>query len=283
VEVSAIGRAQYRAVSDPKNVRLYGILARESPRAVLFRRGPSKQVLVLTWDTETDKIEEGQWLKGRIYEHRCDLSPDGEFLIYFAGNQKPPHGTWTAISRPPYLTALALWPKGDTWGGGGLFITRDHVQLNHWSNQFALAEGFSLPKRMKVDQFQAGGGEDDPIWSARLSRDGWILISQKFIWEKADPTSRYVLRMTLRGMMERGGPWYVMDYAVVDAETGEERRFDRTDWADWSHQGDLLFTKNGAIYRAKCGDYGLGEPVLVMDLADRKFVNREAPPAALRW
>jgi cytochrome bd-type quinol oxidase subunit 2 len=28
----------------------------------------------------------GQWLKGRIYERRSDLSPDGKHLIYFAMN-----------------------------------------------------------------------------------------------------------------------------------------------------------------------------------------------------
>ena len=30
--------------------------------------------------------------------------------------------TFTAVSRPPYLTALAMWPEGSTWGGGGRFI-----------------------------------------------------------------------------------------------------------------------------------------------------------------
>ena len=57
----------------------------------------------------------GQWFKGRIYEKRCDLSPDGTKLIYFAQkintrtlNDPKYSYAWTAISRPPYLTALAL-------------------------------------------------------------------------------------------------------------------------------------------------------------------------------
>ena len=289
-------------MSDPKNVRLYGILARESPRAVLFRRGPSKQVLLATWDTSTDRIEEGQWLKGRIYERRCDFSPDGQFLIYFAGNQKPPYGTWTAISRPPYLTALAFWPKGDAWGGGGLFIKRNHIQLNHWSNQFALAQGFSLPKRLKVDQFGNGWGEDDPIWEARLTRDGWIRIDEGHlrrrgvdapvfhvfnpprVWERPNPKwGGVTLRMKILGIHERNGPWYRIDHDVIDTDRDAVHDFERTDWADWSHDGHLVFTKHGAIYRAKCGRYGLGEPALVRDLADRVFVNRAAPAAKLLW
>lgn len=59
-------------------VRLYAILAREAPIAVVFRRGPSKRVLLVLWQTDSDCFYEGQWLKGRIYERRCDLSPKGE-------------------------------------------------------------------------------------------------------------------------------------------------------------------------------------------------------------
>jgi hypothetical protein len=60
----------------------------------------------------------------------CDLSPDGELLVYFATSYLKPLRTWTAVSRPPYLTALALWPKGDAWGGGGLFRDNRTLQLN---------------------------------------------------------------------------------------------------------------------------------------------------------
>ena len=38
---------------------------------------------------------------------------------------------WTAVSRPPYITALALWPKGDCWHGGGLFQDNKTLILNH--------------------------------------------------------------------------------------------------------------------------------------------------------
>src|SRR5690349_10747108 len=91
--------------------RLFAILARESPTAVVFRRGPSRQVLLIKWNTADDTFEYGQWFKGRIYERRCDLSPDGELLLYFAADFRRPLYSWSAISRSPYLKALALWPK----------------------------------------------------------------------------------------------------------------------------------------------------------------------------
>src|SRR5436190_3673632 len=138
---------------------LYGLLARESSKAILFRRGPSKKVLLISWDTDSDTFEEGQWLNGRIYERRCDLSPNGELLVYFAA--KFPHSSWTAVCRPPYLTALAMWPKGDAWGGGGLFATNTKLQLNHPGSQMVVGDDFRLPKWLRVEQLATGGrGED---------------------------------------------------------------------------------------------------------------------------
>jgi len=63
------------------SIRIYAILARKAPFAVLFRRGPSKQVLTIGWDTQTHEFRMGQWFKGRLYERRCDLSPSGEKLV----------------------------------------------------------------------------------------------------------------------------------------------------------------------------------------------------------
>jgi hypothetical protein len=144
----------------PSHVRTYAILARRAPLAVVFRRGPSKSVLLIKWNTLNDKIELGQWFKGRIYERRCDLSPEGDLLLYFAANYRKPFYSWSAISRPPFLTALALWPKGDGWGGGGLFLSRKRIALNHGADEMVLAGNSVLPRRVAVEQFgdRAGWG-----------------------------------------------------------------------------------------------------------------------------
>ena len=108
--------------------QLYVILARAASTAVVFRRGPTKQVRLIQWDRHDDSFTRGQWFKGRSYERRGDLSPNGRRLVYFASNGKD---TWTAISNPPVLTALALWPSDGTYGGGGLFTSNDDVLINH--------------------------------------------------------------------------------------------------------------------------------------------------------
>src|ERR1700760_351322 len=100
------------------STRLFVLLARDAPVGVILRRGPSKQVLMIHWNLKNDTFVHGQWLKARVYERRCDLSPEGDMLLYFAATHRKPYGTWSAVSRPPFFTALALWPKGDAWGGG---------------------------------------------------------------------------------------------------------------------------------------------------------------------
>src|SRR3954453_18587526 len=114
--------------------RMHGIVARDAPVAVIFRRGPTRWVEVISVDLANDHVERGAWFHGRIYEQRCDLSPDGALMVYFATPHRrrdPSYGSaWTAVSRPPWLTALALWPKTDTYNGGGVFTGRRELWIN---------------------------------------------------------------------------------------------------------------------------------------------------------
>jgi hypothetical protein len=154
-------------------------MAREAPTAVIFRRGPSRWVRLIRWNVADDSFELGQWFKGRIYEKRSDLSPDGTKLVYFA--QKINSRTvadakvgyaWTAVSRPPYLTAIGLWSKGDCWNGGGLFEKNDRLLLNHPTNG---TRHDREPKGLTVVRRMLGMGEDDTVLDPRLTRDGWTL------------------------------------------------------------------------------------------------------------
>ena len=57
--------------------RLFVYLAREAPMAVVLRRGPTDWARLSLWHTDSDRVEHGQCLKGRVYERRSDLSADG--------------------------------------------------------------------------------------------------------------------------------------------------------------------------------------------------------------
>lgn len=115
-------------MSTPPTLKLHLFFARDSDRAVILRQGPYKLSCMILWHRETDAFENGQWLKHRVYADRCDLSPDGQHFLYFAlkgGATDETKGSYSALSRPPYFTALALFPMGHTWGGGGVFLDSD--------------------------------------------------------------------------------------------------------------------------------------------------------------
>ena len=120
-------------------------------------------------------MQHGQWFHGRIYERRCDLSPDGSLLICFASKfsgrtlrDDEYTYAWTAISRPPWLTALALWPKGDCWHGGGLFKTGREVWLDHHPAR-ATPHPQHQPKGLRILPNEQAHGEDAPVYWRRLS------------------------------------------------------------------------------------------------------------------
>jgi hypothetical protein len=288
--------------------RLFVLLARKAPVGVIFRRGPSKQVLLVRWDLTNDTFEPGQWFKGRIYEHRCDLSPRGERLVYFAASWRRPYQSWTAVSRPPYLTALALWPKGDAWGGGGLFEGENELLLNHGDHQRALAEGFRVPARFKVGRPpHAGRGEDEPIFSRRMERDGWTRVqqprsfqrnasarieyqfTQPEIWQKVSPDARRRrhLRLYTDGILERDGAWYIRRAELAAGRDQPRADLGRVDWIDWSPAGNLLLARAGKIHRVPRAS--LDAPDLwavaheLVDLSSLVFEPRAAPAEARRW
>lgn len=107
--------------------RIFIITAKDVDAAIIFRRGPSDWFHLLKWDMTSDALQPGAWFKGSMYPEKCDLSPDGELLLYFVlqGSKLRTSYShaWTAVSRAPWLEALGLWPQGTTYGGGGRFLS----------------------------------------------------------------------------------------------------------------------------------------------------------------
>ena len=146
--------------------------------AVVIRRGPSRHTATIGWDRRTDKFSVGQWLYGRIYERRCDLSPDGKHLIYFAMNGRwssSVKGSWSAISRAPYLKAISLFAKGDCWHGGGLFRSSNEYWLNDGYGHEVREEDPRLRRFTAYPWHEYYGGECPGVYYVRLQRDGWTL------------------------------------------------------------------------------------------------------------
>jgi hypothetical protein len=270
---------------------------------VVLRRGPTDWVQMIAWDTESDTFTPGQWFHGRIYERRCDLSPNGAWFIYFARKIEArtladPEYTyaWTAISRPPYFTALALWPKGDCWAGGGMFDTDRDVWLNH-------APGGDVPhprhrpwKRLRIHPNADVCGEDGPIWERRMRAGGWRVAQEgefswkgwkprtlrEEVWERRHPSLPVTLRLRCHGydFSRPGGP-YVESFEVDFADAGV-RTLPEASWADFDQRGRLVFARQGRLFTAAFGR-GLGAAREIVDLDPSRPESVAAPPWAHRW
>ena len=149
---------QHKIKLPPERIpaRLHVILAREASKAVVFRRGPSDQVCTLGWNLETDTFTMGQWLKGRIYEYRSDLSPDGELMIYFATDYRHPD---TIQQFAEKLREEKFGPRNEDpldWKN----ISR---QVEEHNRQM---EEIRLTKSAELDKFAATPEASSPSWTA---------------------------------------------------------------------------------------------------------------------
>ncbi len=282
--------------------RISVLLARAASEALVLRRGPSRWVQLLRWRTDCDEFHPGQWFKGRIYDRRSDLSPLGTRFIYFASKidrrtiaDREHTYAWTAVSRPPYFTALALWPKGDCWHGGGLFESETEIWLNHHPDVATPHPGHVPPSGLRVAPNPEAHGEDAPIWRRRMIRDGWRLAVEgsypyrngawqteaKEVWERSHPTQDLILRRTLDAIdfEAYGGP-YVESFSVIRA--GSETPIESARWADFDYHGRLVFARGGCLYASAPEEVQHVERPVV-DLNSNLPEAVVTPDWALRW
>jgi len=300
---SADPKEEPRRPGTPPPCRLFVLLARENPIGVILRRGPTRWVQLIKWHTGKDTFEPGQWLHARVCEHRCDLSPAGDLLVYHA--YKPPANpsSWTAVSKPPWFTALAVWPTNGSWFGGGLFLDQHTLYLDQLDPallpkfkpppfRVVFGEGYFLGEnsgRPAGARPRAGENPAPPpscMREERLWRTGWRLIQpgvfrrkrqateQPEIWTKARPDGRHWLEMRSSLRVPGQGPlpndWpYAVAY-TVRGESDFAMELPDVTWADWDHQGHLVFAKEGRLFRQKSCRRWPGAPRQLADFNDRR-------------
>lgn len=267
---------------------------------MILRRGPSKWVEVIAWDTQRDTFEHGAWFHGRIYERRSDLSPDGTKLIYFVNKftsktveDEEYTYAWTAVSKVPYLTALALWPKGNCWWGGGLFQDNYTVFLNHRPSE-AAPHPRHPPNRLRVISNPDAAGEDDPLYSQRLTRDGWV-VRQAWRWERIgwDGFRTDVPELRVRShpntrlaiVLERrlDGLRYREQFALETPNGRGSVDLGGTDWSDWDQAGRLILLRAGKVWAAPVKGSHIAKPSPLIDLTADRPAPRETPRWAEAW
>jgi hypothetical protein len=273
--------------------RLYVYKASAAPLAVVLRRGPSDWVRLSTWHMLDDRIEHGQWMAGRVYERRCDLSPDGRLFACFVRKESARTyedvgaDSWIAVSRPPWFTALALWAIGGTYCAGALFLDDASLFLG------GLGDGpdrGQLPDWLRVATSapfidHTNDWTDRTVHFNRLLRGGWAPIPDTSAatpwWEKPSPSGGRTLVMMERtdGDFTSYGGRHVVEYAVRDDANGTVVDLGLATWADWDDRGRLLAARDGALV-AWDATHGF---TAIADFNAQEPDPQPAPPEAAHW
>jgi len=230
----------------------------------------------------------GQWLRGRIYERRSDLSPDGKHVIYFAMNGKwnsESRGSWTAVSRAPYLKAIAFFPKGDCWHGGGLWTGKNTYWLNDGYGHAIVVDTTAVRRDPKHQPSHDYGGECLGVYYPRLLRDGWELVDRLSVgqWKSTDIFEKPIGKgWTLRKIAhaEVGAPvgkgCYWDEHELVGPDENQTIHCPTWEWADLDRER-LVWAANGKLFAAKVQNNGIAGAVELHDFNNMTFEAIEAP------
>lgn len=271
----------------PIPARIHVLLARQAPIGLVIRRGPSKKVATILWDRERDVFELGQWLHARIYERRSDLSPNGKLFLYFAMNgqwKSETAGSWTAISRAPYLKAIALFSKGDCWHGGGLWTGRGQYWLNAGWGHNVLRNTSAVSRDLTYVPPVSAGGECPGVYYPRLVRDGWKLVDQmvtrkhcaKTIFEKPVGngwTLRKIAHEECGAPVGKGCYW---DEHELEHPGNALIKCPNWEWADLDRKR-LVWAADGRLHSAALKKSGLMNKRELFDFNPMAFSPIKAP------
>lgn len=235
--------------------RIHLLPAKASAYVLVIRRKPSKLFHIIRWNTKTDKLEHGSWFRGKLYPKRCDISFDGKWMVYLAMGSSSE--TWNGVSALPYLRTSLDGPNMGTWYGGGYWRDRRTLLLNGWEPTRG-----SVPFKQRPMEAEFGG-EDLSVLYAKWARDGWKRLGNNYGNDRRikraskytvvcdgddgwihQPTRKHP-SLTVRyiGYLQHG---YTFRFRL---EGFPELIDDVVDSACWDSLGNLLFSRDGVIYK----------------------------------
>ncbi|MEU6409119.1 hypothetical protein [Microbispora sp. NPDC046933] len=222
----------------PPSCRLYVLLAAAAPTALIMRRGPSAWWHLLTWDLQAGEVSSGAWLRGTLYPGRSAISPDGKLLGYFAlGHGRHPWDTYFAVSKTPWLTALAAWHTHGTWTGGC---------------EFAADNSLTISASMDSRPFHGRYPYGATVGSRTHRQNAWRPLAGE-----AEPIPPSLRSAVLLRRVQPDG-----EHALVAARTGGARPhylreeagggytpLPEAAWADWDRRGRLLMATHQGVVK----------------------------------
>ena len=273
-------------MSGPVPPRIYCVPALDAPIVAVFRRGPSNWSHVGRWNVDCLTYEPGAWLRGRIFPRRCDLSPDGRFLSYFAHK---PSAKWAvgdayvAVSKLPWLTALHAFATCGTWTRGYCF-TQD-PQAHEVPGLPISCRLQSIPAVQFATE-RRRGWEEAPDCPPRDPNDAWD-VRRNARLKKRQPGGQGQLSVESIGYAggEFGAEQAIDGLRVqysLEAD-GRLTLLDDVQWADWDHGGRLLVATRTGKLQVRQPGAGSGHILFEEDLSQLDPNPVPAPDWAAHW
>ncbi|WP_017326913.1 hypothetical protein [Synechococcus sp. PCC 7336] len=268
--------------------RIYCIPATEAPIVAVFRRGPSNWSHVGCWDLVQRQYKPGAWLRGRIFPRRCDLSPDGRLLCYFAHK---PSATWeqgetyVALSKLPWLTALYAFGTCGTWTRG-YYFTQDGRCDNLEDAELPIPYGLCAIPVVQFANERRRGWEEASDSPPRQAKDFWDGRRNARL-QKRQPGGKHVLCLESVGW---AGGEFGIDQSVDGLRVlyslesdGDLELLEDLQWADWNGEGQMLVATRSGKLQVRNLDANRPEVVFEEDLSVLDPNPIPAPSWAQRW
>jgi hypothetical protein len=201
--------------------------------------------------------------------------------------------TYIAISRLPWLSALAAWGTCGTWTCGVHFVENPRIRevgdptegnIEPLRRRHGLGLELTRPRAFAVERRHGWSEDADaPPYDADL--DLWDERRAPMLtMEKPRPGSNDT-RLTVRGWyaaFRSGQPsWAGAEYTIVQ-EDGRHG-LGHVQWADWDQLGRLLVATTDGSLQVRDDPWDATSVVWSMDLAATRPEPTEPPAIARRW
>ncbi|MEK6804026.1 MAG: hypothetical protein AABZ34_15375 [Nitrospirota bacterium] len=183
------------------------------------------------------------------------------------------------------MKALAFFPKGDGWQGGGLFLDNDRYWLN---GDGCHQKGRDSTRLQRNEAYRPAGGRGGAclgVYYPRLLRDGWMLnehlsagiTDQCDIFEKPLENG-WLLRKYAH--VQVGSPpgkgCYWDEHELIKTQSNLCIKQPNWEWADLDGER-LVWAEFGCLWTGSLTDSGLAEIRLLHDFNQMTFERRTAP------
>jgi hypothetical protein len=241
--------------------RIHLLAAKEAPTVVILQRKRAKLYHIITVDTEKHLVTEGSWFRGRLYELKCDVSFDGEFMVYLAiGQGSGKFASWTGLCRLPWLKTLVdSETPGPNWGGG-YFADRKVLVTNGWEKVSPAAD---IPFTLTPGPLTYRATEGPGVLDEKLERDGFTRIGDD-AWGRRP--SRHHPELQVRYLGYDHGDQFAFSLDECPDLVGG------ASWATWDSGENLWIARPGIVEQYTLDDLRRGTPSYALD------VDRFEPP-----